>query len=226
VTLKADFVNFRSLNEFEAFFKEVQSTSPIPFERGMIRRKAYISNPEIIITISEGILVYLASKGIIDKFVNKIADKLGDEVAEDIVDFYIWIKSVATKLIKYVVPKNRPITYIFSFPITPHVELIAQTSDADEIVASIMEDNLEKPLKAAAEFRARLGATRVQFLLDKKGEWNLNYLLTDKGQVIGTETSFSRKAHQVDLPLPTNMAITKSKQPARLRKGKHRKNRR
>ena len=62
--------------------------------------------------------------------------------------------------------------------------------------------------------------------VDKKGEWNLNYLLTDKGQVIGTETSFSRKAHQADLPLPTNMAITKSKQPARLRKGKHRKNRR
>jgi hypothetical protein len=46
-----------------------------------------------------------------------------------------------------------------------------------------MEDNLEKPLKVAEEYRARLGATRVQFLLDKKGEWKLNYALTDKGQV-------------------------------------------
>jgi len=87
------------------------------------------------------------------------------------------------------------------------VELVARTSAASEVAASIMEDNLENPLKLAQEFHNRLGAERIQFLLDKSGEWKFNYLLTDKGAVIGTEESFSRKARQVDLPLPNHMII-------------------
>ncbi len=222
IILKADPVNFTSFKRYEDFLDDVRTASPISFEHGEIGRKAHIPDPEVIITIGKGVLAYLAAKGMIDKFGSKIADKLSDKVSEDIVDFYIWVKSVAVKAADYIVPKNRPITYVFSFPIQPHTELIARTSDPDEVAASIMEDNLEKPLKQVVEFREKLGATRVQFLLNEKGEWKFNYLLTNKGQVIGTELSFSRKARQIDLPIPASMPSIETKQPIRFKKNKHR----
>lgn len=205
VTLEADLANFTSLSDYETFLKEVKDATPMPFESGEIGRKSFIPDPEIVITIGKGILAYFAAKKIIDTFGGKISDKLADKVSDDIVEFYLWIKTVLLKYAKYVVPKNRPVTYIFSVPITPHIELVARTSDASEVVAAIMLDNLEEPFKRAQEYRDTLGAERVQFLLNEDGEWRLNYMLTDKGEVIGTKKSFSRKARQFDLVSPAKL---------------------
>lgn len=205
VTLDADLANFASLGDYEAFLQEIKDDTFMPFDSGEIGRKSYIPDPEVIITLGKVILTYFAANKIIDTFGGKISDKLSDKVSDDIAEFYVWVKTVGLKYAKYVIPKNRPVTYVISVPIAPHIELVARTSDASEVVAAIMLDNLEEPLKQAQRCRDELGAERVQFLLNKDGEWKFNYMLTDKGQVIGTKKSFSRKAQQFDLTLPTNL---------------------
>ena len=94
-----------------------------------------------------------------------------------------------------------------------------------------MLDSLEKPLKTAQECKDKLGAERVQFLLNKSGEWEFNYLLTDKGQVIGTIESFSRQAHQFELNTTTGRLSSSSNGLKQLpntpitKKAKHKKGR-
>jgi len=226
ITLKVDHANFASQEEYEAFIEDLHRDSSLPFQTQLIGRKAYIPDVEAIITLGRELLAYLAFRKIIDKFGDKASDKLSDELSNEAVSFYIWVKTTAIKLAKYTVPKNYPITYVFSVPINPHVELVARTSDASEVAASIMEDNLEKPLKQAMEFRDRLGAESVQYLLDKTGEWKFNYLLTNKGKVIGTRKSFSRKARQIDFPISANLTTTGTNRPRQYLGKARRKNRR
>jgi hypothetical protein len=215
--LRADLANFASLNDYQAFLTEVKDANLTSFVSEEMGRKSFIPDPELVITIGKGLLTYFVAKKIIDTFGGKISDKLSDEVSNDIAEFYVWVKTVALKYTKYVVPKNRPMTYVFSIPITPHIELAARSSDASEITAAIMLDNLEEPLRQAQEYRDKLGAERVQFLLDEDGEWKLNYMLTDKGQVIGTKKSFSRKAQQLDLSLPPSLNSTPVSTPKLLK---------
>jgi len=219
VNISADPANFTSFQAYEVFLNELQTDSPLPFESGEIARKAHIPDPEIIITISQSIIQYLVTKKIIETLSDKVLDKLSDKISDDITDFYTLVKSTAFKYAKYALPKNRPITYIFNIYDEPHVELVIRTTEPSEVAPSIMVDNLEKPLKQAQEFRHTLGAERVQFLLDDKGEWKFNYLLTDKGRVIGTKKSFSRKARQFDLAPPSNL-LNGTKKPRVPKKSK------
>lgn len=208
--ITADLANFASLDDYQALLDEIRSASSLPFENSEMGRKALIVDPEIIITLSKEIIAYLVASKIIDKFSSKIIDKVGDKLSDDLADFYTWVRSIAFKYAKYAIPKNRPITYIFNIPINPQVELVIRTNDSSDVAASIMVDNLEEPLKLAIACRDKLGAERVQFLLNKAGEWKLNYMLTDKGQVIGTKKSFTRKARQFDLtPPPSIIGINK-----------------
>jgi hypothetical protein len=40
---------------------------------------------------------------------------------------------------------------------------------------------------------------KIQFLLNEKGKWKFNYLISDRGEAIGTKISFQRRDRKFQL---------------------------
>jgi hypothetical protein len=190
-----DFVNFESKEAVRSFIQEVEEQSGTEFEAGMHGRKSLIPDPEFIIQLSKVIAGYLLAKKVIDK----VGDKVAELIAEDVAKFYSFARSVIFTAAKYSRPKGRPITYIFVAPGDPYIEFVARSTNPDLVTDAVLLEKLEAALSKAAYLHRKLGAVRIQYLLNDKGEWEFNYLLTDKGAVIGTEKSLARRARRVEL---------------------------
>lgn len=190
-----DFVNFESKQAMRSFVEDVQEESGVEFEAGMHGRKSLIPDPEFIIQLSKVIAGYLLAK----KLVDKVSDKIADLVAEDVAKFYSFVRSVVFKAARYARPKGRPVTYIFVAPGSLYIEFVARSTNPELIVNAILLEKLEGALSKADYLHKKLGAVRIQYLLNDKGEWEFNYLLTDKGAVIGTEQSLARRARRAEL---------------------------
>ena len=147
-------------------------------------------------TVIQLVFVFAAgylTKSLLPKVKEKTSEKLSDAISDDIVSGYELLKRAivyVTKKITSVGKKN----YIFIEPEQP-VELIVKARTADEVLnafsklsevdlASIVEqfnhytdDNLDK----------------IQFLFDSVvGKWEMTYLTTKDGKVIGTEANYKK----------------------------------
>lgn len=193
IGLSYDSVNFKSKQDMDDFLSSVTREYDVNLQ--MIARKQLIPDPEIIFTISQSVLAVLVGKKIFDKAVDKLLDKALDEVD----NFYSFVKSTITKYIKYAIPKNRPITYVFQMSESMNIELIAITQDVELLMKAIEDDKIKKVLARIEDIKQKFEINRIQFLLNDKGEWEFNYLLTLEGAVIGTEKSYSRKAKALEL---------------------------
>ena len=138
---------------------------------------------------------------IANKVVEKAGDKVTDLALQEISKFYSLARTVILNAVKYAIPKNRPHTYIFQLPGNPIIEFVVRSSDPNIILASIAVEKLEPALDKAMDLAAALGAEKIQFMLTGDESWEFNYLLTDKGAVIGTEKSFSRRDQRFSLVL-------------------------
>ena len=140
---------------------------------------------------------YLIAKNGLDKAGDKIIELALQEIAR----FYSFVRSSAITALKYAIPRNRPITYIFELPGKPFIEFVARSNDSNTVLSALIEQNLVTALSRAKELNALFQSEKIQFLLDEKGEWEFNYLLTETGAVIGSEKSFSRRNRRVQLML-------------------------
>jgi hypothetical protein len=195
--LAYDRINFGSEEKLNAFVQEIKSTTDTTFEEAEFFRKSVIPDPEIIIRLSKLLVQYLIAKNILDKAGDKIIE-LG---LQEITKFYSFVRSSVITALKYAIPKNRPITYIFELPGRPFIEFVARSNDSNAVLSALIEENLIEALSRAKELNALFHAEKIQFLLNEKGEWEFNYLLTDTGAVIGTERSFARRERRVQLML-------------------------
>ncbi len=184
-----DRVNFSSLEELNEFLSSINQEYNVDYD--IICRKSLIPDPEIIITISESILIFLGGK--------KLLGQVSNNIAKDIGDFYNFARNAMIKYAKYAIPKNRPITYVFRLVATPNIELVAIGQDVNLIMKSIEENELKNILKRVKDMEKKFKINRIQFLLDQTGEWEFNFLLTNEGTVIGTEKSYSRSARKMEL---------------------------
>ncbi len=189
-----DPTNFRSKEDLKAFLQAIDEDTPIT--KSQFSRKSWVNDAQTIITLSEPFLIYLLGR----QAINKIQGRLADEVADDAVRFYRLIRSVAVAMARYTVPKNRPITYIFVAPGKPTVEFAIRTTRPDEVYNMMQVEHLSRLLKEARSNELPLQAKTVQYLL-QDGKWKFNYLLTDKGEVIGTQESFLRRARRIELAM-------------------------
>ena len=62
---------------------------------------------------------------------------------------------------------------------------------------SLAKEKLEPLFAKAEELLTTLRAERVQFILSMDGRWNLNYLLTKDGKVIGTVQNFQKRTRHL-----------------------------
>lgn len=168
----------------------LDSITAIPFTPRTLVRKAWIPDPQLVITLSASIASYSGLR----KIVERVGDKLADRISDDVSRLYDLVREAVIGFAQHAIPKNRPITYVLIVPTEPRVELVAKTNDPRLLIAALVQGKVAKLLVRAEELQRLAGATSVQFLLGKNGEWSLNYLLTRDGAVVGTPASFDRRA--------------------------------
>jgi len=191
--ISIDPVNFQTKEDSEKFVSELRVFGE--FKSSTHLRKALISDPQLIITFTNSIITYLIGQ----KVIEKVGDKILEPVLADVGKIYPLIKNAITGIIRYAIPKNRPVTYIFVAPGLPTIEFVARTNNPDVVISAILQQKLEEPFSKAQELYRSLQAVKVQFLLDSDDHWNFNYLLTDKGAVIGSTESHFKRARILEL---------------------------
>ena len=191
--IHTDFVNFESKKEYESFVNDIKNVGD--FEEKHIGRKALIPDPEIIITLTHGLIAYIVSKKIIDK----ATDKIIDSMVNDISKLYDVIKCEIVSAAKHVIPKNRPITYIFEAPGEVGVEFLARTNDPNMILSALEKNKLQDCFEKVDNLKRTINADKVQFILNDDGIWEFNFLLTKSGHVIGTPESHKRRERRFKL---------------------------
>jgi len=189
-----DPTNFSNREDMISFLSEVRQCVEFAEGRQFLRKSA-LNDPQLLIMLSKSVMLYLVGR----KVFSKAQDKLADLVADDITKLYQLVRTSATAMARYTIPKNRPITYILVAPGDPAVEFVARTTDPEIVIAAMREKPLRDALARSQFLQTSLHATRVQYLLHESGNWKLNYLLTDTGEIIGTEASFERRARRIKL---------------------------
>jgi hypothetical protein len=189
-----DLANFSSEKEYEKFNNEIKEVGE--FKAEIIGRKSFIPDPEIIITI----LQYAMGSALGIKVIEKLSDKATEAVTEDVANkAYGVIKKAVKSIANYAIPKNRPITYIFLIPGEINIELAVRTNDPNIAIHAISQDEINGVLEKVESYLDILDISKVQFLYDTKEEWQFNFLLTNKGEVIGSPMSHKRRAKKIEL---------------------------
>lgn len=159
--------------------------------RSMIRRSAE-PNPEIImgipIAIFQHILVYLALK-IVDKKIEPMVNYVCETITiENIKRFINAVLRIFNSNIKR---DDRNISYIFKTTYkNVNVDFVYKNADEDVIVGSLMGIACANALKTIDDIGDRLGLQYIQFLyFEGSGSFRKNYMLTTKGEIIGTKLS-------------------------------------
>ncbi|MCJ0931825.1 hypothetical protein MST22_11735 [Virgibacillus halodenitrificans] len=185
-----DLANFPNEKEYEKFKNEIKEVGK--FKDEIIGRKSFIPDPEIIITITQ----YVMGSAI----GNKIFEKLTDRVADDVsTTTYEVIKKAVTSIANYAIPKSRPITYIFLIPGEINIELAIRTNNPKLAINAISQDKINDVLEKVESYLDILDISKIQFLYDTEEEWQFNFLLTKKGEVIGAPISHKKRAKKIEL---------------------------
>lgn len=152
-------------------------------------QKAAIPEIEIGLKVISGVFAYLLCR----KTLNKTTDKLSEQISDDVVKCYEGIR----KVIKFIFGKIKGlnnVTYVLSESDQP-IELIVCTDNAqtvmeayDALADGSVADEVER-------YMNYLNGTidKIQFLYNvDTAKWELNYIVTVTGQVIGTEKCYKR----------------------------------
>ena len=187
VEIKTDPINFENQKSLDDFFEEIRIDSDLEFDKELLIRKSELPDPEIIIKLSSIIAVSI----VIIK--TKVVEKLGEAIGEDIAKFYIFLRSSVVGMVKRAIPKNRPITFIIEAHDEIIVELIIKSNNPDEVVNAFTLDCLKEIQDKIETSKNIFGAEKIQFSFGEKNTWELNYMLTKDGAVIGTKKAFDRR---------------------------------
>jgi hypothetical protein len=133
------------------------------------------------------------------KIISKTTEKLADAITDDVARLYAFVRAAAAGMMRYAIPKSRPVSYVIKICEEPNVELLARTDNPDELIRALAPETVQDTVATAMRLRDTLRAVRVQFLLTPEGRWVLNYLLTNTGGVIGRPASFIRQRRRLEL---------------------------
>ncbi|HEY3296659.1 MAG TPA: hypothetical protein VGL38_14605 [bacterium] len=199
MTLSTDKNNFADSYNGTDYFADLHAASEVKFKAHWSFRKSMLPDPELVITLSKAIIEILALNKVSKLIVDHVGQKLADRAADDLAKFYDLVKIACLNLAKHAIPKNRPITYVLDVPGVPEVQFVATTSDPVPFLDAIYVPRLHECMSRASELARWLGAVKVQFLLSSDGKWDLNYLLTKDGAVVGTPASFERQVRKLEM---------------------------
>ena len=188
IQINADPSNFENREEMEALVEDIEKASGIEFSKQHLLRKSHIPDPEMVIKIT-GILA--AGIGII---ASKVTEKTGEAIGDDVAKFYKLVRASVIGMVQRAIPKLRPITFIFEIhEENVIVELLIKSNNPDFVVGAFAENKVKTIKQKVETSKDIFGAEKIQFMFSEKDEWELTYMLTDKGETIGTKKSFDRR---------------------------------
>ena len=165
------------------------------------------------------IWLYLAigSLGILTA--EKTYGKLSDHISDDVVTVYNKTKKMLLNLASKVFCRKQ-VVYVISEPEQP-IELVIITNDANELMRSFGELQNGEIALLYKKYNDYLlgGIAKIQFVYNNvEAKWELSYIMTYTGQVIGTYKTYRKavKLFQETMNSPTpGFSIGATREPTR-----------
>ncbi|WAC12530.1 hypothetical protein [Dyadobacter pollutisoli] len=188
-----DTINFTPREQAFSFAEKIKEQSPDPIEVNFLSRKSDIPDPEIVFRFLEFQALYQFSKPILKKLGEAVADKAAEVMVEKSFETMKHLFKVLRDSLRQMVPKNKPVSVIFDIPGKPHIELIAKTRYEGAIKKAFSKKRLDKVKSEITDLLTEVPISKIQFIMNSDSKWKFNYLITEKGQVIGTKESFEQR---------------------------------
>jgi hypothetical protein len=156
-------------------------------------RKSQLPSPELIISVAAATEL---AKFVIKKVAEDVLHDGYEEGKKKLRKFALYAASVMKLTRQKAIPQNKRLTTIFEIHTTPFIELVIKSDDPTLISKGLNEKKLLFVKKEIQKFVNHFSIDRIQFLLTDTGNWKFNYLITDKGEVIGQKSSFDERDRQ------------------------------
>ena len=187
--LSVDMTNFATLEEFEAFQSDVAGIDEgISCDNSIHRYELgpdpflqfVLSNPDITAAMALGVWVI----GRIERFVRYTVDETLRKLADDISDaFSLKMKQIVKAYVNRRKQDDRPSTTQIAIPGNPELILLV-TTQASEDFPNIDLGKLSEEMEKYGDILQE--AASVVFARVGINDWELQYLTTKSGKVIGT----------------------------------------
>ena len=191
--------NFSSFHEAETFSDNLRADKDFAPKISFHGRKAEIPDPEIIFRFATAGLLYQILKPTAKKLGEKIADGIADKTVKEAKKLGSFVEKSLKELFYRCIPKARPVTIVFDLPGKPHIELIARTRNEKIVLKGLRDKKLEEIRNEIASLSKHVKIAKVQFLLNDKGNWKFNYLITETGQSIGKKEIIKKREHRLNM---------------------------
>ncbi len=151
--------------------------------------KSWFPDPKIVFNFAGGYLLGILGK----QTLSKTNDKLSEEISDDFLKCYAAIKNSIKRIVQKIKSRGQ-IAYIFTEPDQP-VELIIKAKKANTVLVAfeaLKGYDISQKVQQFDEYTNN-NLKKIQFVYDEIGaKWEMSYLTTNTGQVIGTEANYKR----------------------------------
>lgn len=151
--------------------------------------KSLLPDPEIVFSFVTGYLIATLGK----QTLNKTTDKLADAISDDLMKCYTSIKAAISQIAKKIKSQGQT-AYIFTEPNQP-AELVVKARKGDTVLMALdllKEYDIFHKIQQFNDY-TNGNLKKIQFVYDEaEGKWEMSYLTTITGQVIGTEKNYKR----------------------------------
>ena len=183
-----DHLFFKNRDEreiFEGELKKIDSEVVI----GNSIRKSALNDPLIVLEFGALLFVY----DFLKLLGNKLSDKIADDISEIAFKRYLILKKLLISSVDKFGKQDEFVTIVLQAPSdSVEIELVHRLKEEqlDSYIKSLDPLNLKKVCEEAIRYRNLFDGEKVQFVINDKGEWGLNYLLTSSGEIIGKRKYF------------------------------------
>lgn len=198
IRISIDPVNF-SQNDYERLLDFYEKECLIDTE--CLMRKAVIPIPKIVITLMTGTFAVMTGK--------KIAEKMAEHIADDVVKIYDLLKKVVLETVKYYKQDNRPVTYLVRESGTFLLELVVITEKPEILFEALSNEKMCQIENEIDGFinNFDIDIAKMQCIYDKEEhKWEVNYVSTKDGKVIGSEKCY-KKTVELSRRMGTGLSI-------------------
>lgn len=206
--LNIDVHCFESRQDADDFITSVRRDSPIEFKVGHFFRKSLWNDPQLIFTLgSKAVHALLdnpyksaavAGGGIVAK---KALEKLGEKAGDDLTGAYTWLRNSIVAGAKWMLPKNRMVTYILQVPGAINIELIVRTNDVAIALEATTADKFAQGKAVIDSILQVYNPAKLSLLYNiETNLWEFNFMLSRTGQTLSSLKAIAaRKKAYVDL---------------------------
>ncbi|ETZ19141.1 hypothetical protein [Pedobacter sp. V48] len=194
ICITVDKNNFYSFESFERAGKSLSDVFDGEVSLDTSMRKSLLPDPQLVITLAG---YYTLFKPLVKPLMAKVGEKIAEGIGEDI---YGLSKKLLLKVAETIritrnsmVPKNKVLLTIFEIPGDPYIELQIKTDSSSTVINSITDKKLAKIYQKVQDLKNKIDVSEIYFVYNTKGKWEITYLISKTGEIIGTKSCFAKR---------------------------------